>query len=273
MSARASRWRLRTYARCLAGDCFCFASSSASDGRRRATSTRALVPATTCGLRSSSGNGPPTSARSARFCASVNGLRSWSPAPIRIASCATATATSGSALLDKTGGGVERQVFGVRQRFEEAGGAGDHRRVVRAQVKSGDPHPPAQLVAARRDPFAQRLISGDAAAEGEALDALLGDRLARAPRQRVDDGLLVGGGQIGKPLACCRLAQVAHLVEKRGLEPAEAQVVIPRVGARELDGRSLAALGGRLDQWAAWIAETQNPRALVERLAGSVVQC
>src|SRR5918911_937938 len=81
-------------------------------------------------------------------------------------------------LASSSASGVQRQVLGVRQRLEEARRARDHRGVVGAQVEAGNPEADAELVADRGDPRTQRFVGGDAAADREALDALVLDRRA-----------------------------------------------------------------------------------------------
>src|SRR5204863_2290081 len=97
---------------------------------------------------------------------------------------------------------------------------------------------------------------GDAATEREAVGALILDRLADARGERVDDRLLVRRRQVGETVG----SDVADLVEQRRLQPAEAEVVIARIRAREVERRGVAALGGGLDQRPAGIAEPEDAR-------------
>ena len=92
--------------------------------------------------------------------------------------------------------------------------------------------------------------------------------------QRRDDRVLVGRGEVGPPPLGLRLPQVAHRVEQRRLQPGEGEVeagdAARRSGTRTR-GIALDA-ASRDERRPAGEAEPEQPRALVERLAGGVVE-
>ncbi len=69
------------------------------------------------------------------------------------------------------------------------------------------------------------------------------------------------------------VAEVASRVEQRGLHAREGEVEAVEPGDGEREGRRVAALREPVELGAAGIAEAEQPSALVERLAGGVVEC
>src|SRR5690606_20633115 len=127
-------------------------------------------------------------------------------------------------LRTETGARVEIEVVRVGERVEEAGGAGDHRRVVGAELTRGHPYSDPERLALARDPLAQLAVRGDAAPEREPLQPLALERLAGADRERLHDRALIGGGEVGLPPLGLLLTEIADAVEERGLQPAEGEV-------------------------------------------------
>ena len=97
-------------------------------------------------------------------------------------------------------------------------------------------------------------------------------RLAQPAGQRGHDRALVGGGEVGAPLRERFVVQVAHGVEERGLDPREGEVEPGHARDRERERLGVAHAGEGVDRGAARVAEAEQPRALVERLAGCVVE-
>ena len=155
------------------------------------------------------------------------------------------------------------------ERRHEARRAGDHRRVVGAQLarRDVDRHPE------RRQPFAQGAVGRHPASDGQLLGPGLLQRSLDAQRQRLDDGPLVGGSQVGAPAFGLRLPQVADAVEQGGLQPGEREVQSrhPRAGGKR-EGLGITVAGQPLQGRAAGISEPQQTRALVEGLAGGVIE-
>jgi hypothetical protein len=97
-------------------------------------------------------------------------------------------------------------------------------------------------------------------------------RLAQAPGEREDDRALVRGGEVGAPLLELLRPQLAHGVEQRRLDPGEREVEARNAGDRKPERLGVAATGQCVDGGTARVAEPEQPRALVERLSGSVVE-
>src|SRR6185436_17559280 len=73
----------------------------------------------------------------------------------------------------------------------------------------------------------------------------------------------------GVELLC---AEVADGVEQRGLQPGEREVETGDPCDREAVGLGVSLPGEPVDRGAAGVAQPEKPRALVDGLAGSVVQ-
>ena len=100
---------------------------------------------------------------------------------------------------------------------------------------------------------------------------LLG-RGGQPPDQRPDDRPLVRGGQVGPAALDLGLVELPHRVEQGGLQPGEREVEAGHAGDGEREGLGIAVAGEPVELGAARVAEPQQPRALVERLAGGVVE-
>ena len=139
------------------------------------------------------------------------------------------------------GVGVERRGSpGYGSGVDVARGAGDHRRVVGAQLARRDR---AVGTPSAGQPLAQRAVGGDAAADREAVAGrsarARARRAARAPRRsRAGRRRRGRRGARGASL----LAEVAHRVEQRGLQPGEREVQARRrcCGDREVERRRVA---------------------------------
>ena len=91
-------------------------------------------------------------------------------------------------------------------------------------------------------------IGRHAAADGQAPQAGLLQRALGALGERLDDRVLVGGGEVGAALVRGVLAEVAHAVEQRGLQPGEGEVQAREArGDREVEraGVAVARPGAR----------------------------
>ena len=97
-----------------------------------------------------------------------------------------------------------------------------------------------------------------------------------AVSQRLDDGILHGGSQVGEVVfdeMLVFLEAVAHEVEEGGLEPAEAVVEVGDMGDGKAEPLRVAGLRQLVDDGAAGVGEPQNFRRFVESLARRVVNC
>ena len=117
---------------------------------------------------------------------------------------------------------------------------------------------------------AQLGVRGDAADDR---DALAGCSAASEPLdERAHDRALVARGEIGAPRVELVRREVAHGVEQRRLEPGEREVEPGHARDREGERLRVALAREPVDLGAARVAEAEQPRALVERLAGRVVE-
>ena len=140
----------------------------------------------------------------------------------------------------------------------------DHRGVVRAELERRE--------ARVRERSPERRVRRDAADDGDPLEAGLLGGLARPAHERPHDRVLVRGREIGLPALDLLLSEVAQRVEERGLEPREREVEAVDAGDREPECLWIAVLREPVDRGTARVAEPEEPRALVERLACGVVE-
>ena len=93
-------------------------------------------------------------------------------------------------------------------------------------------------------------------------------------RQLADDRRLKARGKVGAALREAIVAKVARRVDERRLEAREAEVEarVARHRDRERERVGIAVARDPLDLRAARVAEAEDPRRLVERLAGGVVE-
>ena len=89
-----------------------------------------------------------------------------------------------------------------------------------------------------------------------------------------DDGRLKAGGEVGAALRNPLRAELAAAVDQRRLQAAEAEVKARIAGHRHrhLEGIGIPCRGELLQRRAARVTEPQQPRDLVEGLAGGVVE-
>ena len=98
-------------------------------------------------------------------------------------------------------------------------------------------------------------------------------RAAQLRDELIDDRPLEGGGEVGPPALGLLRPEIADLVDQRRLQSAEAEVEAAFAHRhREVERLWIASLGRPLDRRSAWIAEAEEPSALVEGLACRVVQ-
>ena len=90
--------------------------------------------------------------------------------------------------------------------------------------------------------------------------------------ERPHDRALVGRREIRAPRLELRLGEVADGVEQRRLEAREREVEPGNAGDGKAKRLGIALAREPVDLGAAWIAEPEQPRALVERLARGVVE-
>src|SRR5581483_1376147 len=230
---------------------------SASDGAERTTSIR--CPTATCG------RGSPTRPRhwAAAACGCEGGFEPPPPAVARKAAAASA-ASGGRARRLRSRIRVEREVVRPRDRLDVAGCRRDHRRVVRAESQGregGIGKRGAQLrvrgyAADDRDPGRPELLRG----------------LPRPLDEGADDRVLVARRQVGAAAVELFGVELAHGVEERGLDAGEGEIEAGDAGDGKGEGGRVALARGEIDRGAARIAEAEQPSALVERLAGRVVE-
>src|SRR3954471_11590837 len=242
--------------------------SSPSGLRGSCTSTRTSSWAGCPGLRPSYGTG----SASVPGGLAAPGSADLCPVSRRITTAAAASATTAAPMLSRLGRAairvrIEREILGERGRLHPAGGGRDHRGVVRAQLGRRDVDGHAEGGGA----LSQEAVRGDAAADGQPRLRLQG--ALHAGDQRLDDRVLVARRQVGGEARGLLLPELAHLVEQRGLQAREREVEPgdPRCG-RELERARVAGRRELRERRAARIAESEQPRALVERLAGRVVE-
>ncbi len=116
----------------------------------------------------------------------------------------------------------------------EAGGAGDHRRVVRAEDRGGHVHGGPE----RREALAQAAVGGHAAAERQALEARPFEGPLGAGHEAVDDRRLVRGREVGARRSDCSAGESSRMrIQQRRLQAGEGKV---EAAARTPAGRSPA---------------------------------
>ncbi len=152
-------------------------------------------------------------------------------------------------------------------------GQRDHRAVVGAQRQLGIVHPPATLQRSCIQLATQFGVRSHAAGDHQPPQAgglQRGDGLLH---QHFDDGRLRAGGQIGQLRGRGRRAQLAVLGEHRRLQPGERKIQVAAVQQRPWQRKGIGpAAGGQPGQRRpARIAQAHQLGALVERLAGSIV--
>src|ERR687885_2801947 len=194
------------------------------------------------------------------------------PPPARPRTGGTPACRRGRRPSRQTGGGVVVQVVGIMQGLEEARGAGDHRRVVRAELHRRYPQREGELRAELLDPPPELRVRRHTAADGHPPGSLALDRVGEPAHERIDDRPLVRGGEVGPPAPRLRFTQVPDRVEQGGLQPAEAEVQGAGGRPRQVERLWVAISGEPVELRAARVAEPEQASPLVERLAGSVVE-
>src|SRR5919198_290661 len=158
---------------------------------------------------------------------------------------------------------IERKILGVALGLDEARGRGDHRRVVGAEREW------RERGAGQRG--TELRVGRDAADDGDLLRAGRLGGLERAADERADDRALVARGEIGAPPLELGGREVADGVEKCRLQPREGEVESRDARDREGVGLRIALAREPVEGGAARIAEAEEACALVEGLAGGVV--
>src|SRR6266516_2208510 len=164
---------------------------------------------------------------------------------------------------DRRGVRIEGKVSRIGDGLGEAGGRGDHGRVVGGVRERSEPG-----VGQRR---AELRVRGHAADDGDLLGARALRSLARPLDERADDGPLVARGEVGAPLVDLSVPKCANLVQERRLEAGEGEVEAGDARDREVVGVGVALAGQPVELGTARIAEAEQAGALVEGLAGGVV--
>ena len=181
------------------------------------------------------------------------------------AAATTPRTTAAAARLRHGGIGIEVEVVGRLQRLHPAGGGGDHRGVVGAQLERG------------RDGVGQRVpqlgVRGDAADDRD-LSRGRSSRTpaARAPTSASTIARWYDAARSARRSSSSSALQLLHRVEERRLHPGEREVEAVDARDRERERLRIAAAGEPFQLGAAGVAETEQPRALVEGLAGCVVE-
>src|SRR5919198_974117 len=158
---------------------------------------------------------------------------------------------------------IERKILRVAETLCEACGRGDHGGVVGAELERSE--------RGARDGGAELRVRRDPADDGDPLGAGRLRGLERPPDERADDRALVARGEIGAaPLELLR-REVADHVEERRLQAGEGEVEAGHARDGERVRLRVALAREPVERAAARVAEPEQPRALVEGLAGRVV--
>src|ERR687887_156502 len=158
---------------------------------------------------------------------------------------------------------IERKILRVAETLCEACGRGDHGGVVGAELERSE--------RGARDGGAELRVRRDPADDGDPLGAGRLRGLERPPDERADDRALVARGEIGAaPLELLR-REVADRVEERRLQAGEGEVEAGHARDGERVRLRVALAREPVERAAARVAEPEQPRALVEGLAGRVV--
>ena len=115
---------------------------------------------------------------------------------------------------------------------------------------------------------AELRVGGDAADDRDAVGARRLDPLD----ERAHDRPLVARGQVRAPRCELVVTQLPHGVEQRGLQPREREVEAGDARDREVVRLGIAVAREQVELTPAGIPEAEEARALVERLAGGVVE-
>src|SRR5262249_26090427 len=140
----------------------------------------------------------------------------------------------------------------------------DHGGIVRAELERREPG-----LGKRR---AQARVRGDASDDRDSLEPRLLDSRADPLHESAQDRALVGRGKVWPPPLDLVLSEIANRVQERGLEPGEGEVEPGHARDRERERGGVALTGKTVDLRPAGIPEPEQPRPLVEGLAGSVVE-
>src|SRR4029453_6759881 len=208
---------------------------------------------------------PRTPSQPASSTGVTTGEAECAPAPPRRSTPRTAPATTTrSAVLRDRRINIEAKVGGARDGLDEAGSRRDHRGIVGAELEPRE--------ASVRKGLAQRRVRRHSPDNGDPVEPGHLDALANPRRESADDCALVRRRKVGLPSFRLLLSQASHRIEKGGLEPGEREVE-PR-HPRDREGECLRVSLARhpVDPRAAGVAEAEQPRPLVERLAGRVVE-
>src|SRR5438105_1334124 len=223
---------------------------SASDGLRSTTIMR--WPSAT------RGRGPPASpTQLAADCGAF--VRAPPEAATRAAAATRATRASAGRLRVR----IERKILRVWEGLDEAGGRGDHGRVVGAERQRRE--------RGAGDRGTELRVGRDPADDGDPLRAGRLDSLERPPDQRADDRALVARGEVGAAPLELVGREVANGVEERRLQAGEGEVEARDARNGERVGLRIALVRETVERGAAGVAEAEQPRALVEGLARRVV--
>src|SRR5919198_2649255 len=226
------------------------ATRSASDGPRSTTIIR--WPSATRGL-----GAPASPIQLAEDCGA------FVRAPPEVATSTAAATSASRPSAGRLRVRIERKILGVALGLDEARGRGDHRRVVGAERER------RERGAGQRG--TELRVGRDAADDGDLLRAGRLGGLERAADERADDRALVARGEIGAPPLELGGREVADGVEKCRLQPREGEVESRDARDREGVGLRIALAREPVEGGAARIAEAEEACALVEGLAGGVV--
>src|SRR5262249_22856960 len=114
-------------------------------------------------------------------------------------------------------------------------------------------------------------VGGYTADDGDRRCADLRRGLLRASDERTDDRALIARREVGAtPLELVR-SEPAHRVQERGLDAGEREVEAGHTRDRKVERLRVAVTRKPVDLRSSWMAEAEQPRPLVERFAGGVV--
>lgn len=154
------------------------------------------------------------------------------------------------------------------------GGLGYHGGIVGGEFAGRNPGFEAMGGAIVGNGLADTGIGGDSTADGDGSGAGLLCGKVEFLQEGVNDGFLDRCGEVGAIFfdeLGVAFEAVAHGVEEAGFESAEAVIEAGNVGFGEVEGAGISLGGKSVNVWAAGVREAHDFGALVEGLAGSVV--
>ena len=173
------------------------------------------------------------------------------------------------------GGGVQRGIGSGSLPVLKVPRGGDHGGVVAAEVAVGDDEADTPLLTKAGESRADVAVGGDASREDEGGDplGLGGQGFIGLLDDALDDGVGIGGGQVGAADGLPLLLGLVDEVEGGGLETAEGEVQVVSLdgGAGEGEGLGVALVSQLVQSGTAGVGHTDDAADLIEGLAAGVI--